>query len=58
MKGSVAASILFLVVGIIGFAGYVQNLITLFGMKEANGETIVRAIGVFVVPIGAIYGWF
>jgi len=43
---------------LLGAAGYIQNIIALFGMKEVNGEAIVRTIGVFMVPVGAIYGWF
>ena len=43
---------------LLALAGWVQNIITLFGMDAINGEAIVRAIGVFVFPIGAIYGWF
>ena len=38
--------------------GYIQNIVTLCGMNEVNGETAVRVIGIFMPLIGAIYGWF
>jgi hypothetical protein len=50
--------------GIIGLwvaavIGWIMNIFTLYHMSFANmtGELIVRIIGIFVAPIGAIMGY-
>jgi hypothetical protein len=56
--GTVAKIVVYIGFPLLALAGWVQNVIALFQMDAVNGETVVRAIGVFVFPIGAIYGWF
>ena len=45
---------------ILGFAyGWIANIITIIGMGEIlNGEGVIRIIGVFIAPLGAIMGYF
>jgi len=39
-------------------AGWVMNLITLFSMQGFSGELFLRIIGVFMIPVGGILGYF
>jgi hypothetical protein len=54
----------FIVVAIIlvwGFIGYVLNIVWLFGHGSLANVTInlvLRIIGIFVPPVGALAGWF
>ena len=38
--------------------GWGLNIIKIFGASTINGEVIVRGIGVFVAPFGAVLGYF
>jgi hypothetical protein len=41
------------------FIGWVMNIITLCHMGSGHvGELIVRVVGIFVAPVGAVAGWF
>ena len=37
-----------------------MNIITLchMGLSPLTGEAIVRAIGIFIAPVGGVAGWF
>jgi hypothetical protein len=37
--------------------GYIQNIITLFGMGEFCGEMVIRSIGVLFFPAGIVLGF-
>lgn len=37
--------------------GWVMNVIELFHATGIDGETILRGIGVFVVPLGGVMGY-
>lgn len=44
-----------------GFIGWVMNIVTVFNsgpIAEWTATTLVRIIGIFVAPIGAVLGWF
>lgn len=44
-----------------GFIGWVMNIVTIFHsgpIAEWTATTVVRIIGIFVAPIGAVLGWF
>lgn len=43
-----------------GILGWGLNLITIFksDFSVITGSLVVRIIGVFIAPIGAIMGWF
>mgnify|MGYP001615596245 CR=1 FL=1 len=44
---------------IAAFTGWVMNIITLCHMGSGHvGELIVRVVGIFVAPVGAVAGWF
>ena len=57
-RSGLIAFLVALVVGILGVVGWVQNIVTLFSLKEINGEAVLRTIGVFMAPVGAVLGWF
>lgn len=48
----------FLIAIVLAIIGWVMNIITLFSLTEINVEFVLRIIGIFMFPIGAIYGWF
>lgn len=53
-----ALAIVFAVGG--GIIGWVLNIIQLFTLAAAgtiNGMFILKAIGIFVAPLGAVLGW-
>lgn len=41
-------------------SGWIMNIVHLVGLDAfvLNGENIIRVIGIFIAPIGAIMGWF
>jgi hypothetical protein len=51
---------LFLVIMILGVWGWVQNLATVWNgsFTPLTGEMIIRVIGIFFGPLGAILGYF
>ena len=60
-NGFGVTAMLILVVGLV--YGYISNIIKIFGLfgQEFNTvavELIIRGIGVFVAPFGAIAGYF
>lgn len=40
--------------------GWVMNIIALVHLESVDhlGEVIIRVIGIFIAPLGAIMGWF
>ena len=40
--------------------GYILNIVKIIGLigREISAEIVVRCVGVFFVPMGAIAGWF
>jgi hypothetical protein len=38
--------------------GWVMNVMAVWNSTGLDGETIVRAIAIFIWPIGCIIGWF
>lgn len=51
--------LLLMVVFFAGFAGWVFNLHAIFTGFDAmqTNEQIIRIIGIFIAPIGAVVGW-
>lgn len=41
----------------LGLVGWVLNIAKIMHMEVLNGFAIVRAIGVFIAPLGAILGY-
>lgn len=56
-KFSVGVFIVWLVVGIFGMIGWIMNIAKLFG-AESIFIAVIRVIGIFVPPAGAVLGWF
>jgi uncharacterized membrane protein len=38
--------------------GWVSNIFTLFNLDAFSGEMVLRVVGIFLAPIGAILGFF
>lgn len=49
-----------LILGVAGVGGWIANIVKLTGMSldPLTGLLVVRAIGVFIPPVGAIVGYF
>ena len=43
---------------VLSIVGWGLNIIKLLGADTLNGEFVVRVIGVFAAPFGAILGYF
>lgn len=56
--GWVGGVIAFFIFGLF-VAGWVMNIIEIFGsdFSQITGMLVIRVIGVFLAPIGAIVGW-
>lgn len=57
MKLYGVAAIAFFSLWIAAIAGWIMNIVEMFGDITTN-ELIIRAIGIFVAPAGALMGWF
>lgn len=57
MKLYGVAGIAFFSLWIAVIAGWIMNIVEMFGDITTN-ELIIRAIGIFVAPAGALMGWF
>lgn len=42
---------------VVGFCGWVANIVKLVGADVFSGMEIARAIGIFVAPLGAVLGF-
>ena len=47
----------FLAVVVAAIGGWIANIVKLFGYPTLDGEAILRIIGVFAAPLGAILGY-
>lgn len=59
-KWAFAFSIFIIAVGIATAIGWALNVIKFIALigGEITAELVVRGVGVFVAPLGAILGWF
>lgn len=61
MKRNDAAYLFFLIVGcvlfVIGTIGWVLNIFVVANSNEITGMLIVRVVGIFIAPLGAILGF-
>lgn len=57
--GSIFGILAFLTVVCLAIAGWVMNIVAIFHIanEPIAGMFIIRCIGVFVAPLGAILGW-
>jgi len=58
-RGFTIIEVIFALVAVLGFGGWVANIVKLVGMDFAaiTGMLIVRAIGIIVAPLGAVMGY-
>jgi hypothetical protein len=51
---------LFLVITVLAFWGWIQNLVLVWNgsFTPLTGEMVLRTIGIFLSPLGAILGYF
>jgi hypothetical protein len=44
----------------VAITGWVMNLVTIFNSDFGNitGVLVLRVVGIFLAPIGAVLGWF
>lgn len=47
-----------LIAMVLGFIGWLMNIVKLIQADAFTGLEVGRAIGIFLAPIGAILGWF
>jgi hypothetical protein len=40
------------------FIGWVSNIISLFNLDTFSGELVIRVVGIFLAPLGAVLGFF
>lgn len=52
--------LIWLVICLVGFGGWVANIVKLAGMDFASvtAMLVLRAIGIIVAPLGAVLGFF
>lgn len=55
--GALVSGFIFMILVAIG---WVMNIIALIHLESIDhlGEVIIRFIGIFIAPIGAVMGWF
>lgn len=53
------ATIFYMFLVIAGIAGWVLNIIQIFNanFSAVDGELVLRVIGIFVAPLGAVLGY-
>lgn len=57
-KVGVALFLTVLIAMVLGFIGWLMNIVKLIQADAFTGLEVGRAIGIFLAPIGAILGWF
>ncbi len=58
MSKDLLAVLIWIALVILSVVGWGLNIIKLLGADTLNGEVVVRTIGVFAAPFGAILGYF
>lgn len=58
-RGYTLSEIIFVLVILAGGIGWIWNIVKLAGMglDPITGMLIVRAVGIFVFPVGMVVGW-
>jgi len=51
--------IIIIVLWLAGFAGWLMNIVQIFEMSDMviSAMFIIKCIGIFVAPLGAVLGW-
>ena len=60
MKAAAAVLLTYAIIAVLAIIGWVMNIVAIFGLdfSHVSAEMVIRIIGIFVAPIGAVYGWF
>jgi hypothetical protein len=56
--GSAFFGMFMVVLSLLGIGGWVNNIVTLFGLEGISGEMVLRVAGIFIAPLGAVLGYF
>ena len=58
--GNAITAVIVILIGAVLVGGWVWNIVKLIGMTldPITGLLIVRAIGIFIPPVGAVVGYF
>jgi len=59
-KGSAISEAIVLLIFVLGAGGWIANIVKMFyqASEPLTGMIVMRAIGVFVFPMGAVLGYF
>ena len=59
MKMTLGALALWFVILLAGAIGWIMNIIAIFrdGVTPVTGEVVLRIVGIFMIPLGAILGY-
>ena len=59
-NAGVGAAIFVLTLWLAAIGGWIANIVKLIGMinDPVTGMMMLRAVGIFAAPLGAILGWF
>lgn len=51
--------LLLVTVFVLGLAGWVMNIMTIAGssFNDLTGLLVLRVVGIFIAPMGAVLGW-
>ena len=55
----ISAGVLAIITILLGLIGWVRNIIQLFTatFHPLTGEIVLKIVGIFIAPLGAIMGW-
>lgn len=56
--GNVFLGMFLVFISLLGVGGWVNNIVTLFGLDGMSGELLLRVAGIFIAPLGAVLGYF
>jgi len=58
MFKSIIGTIILFLIGIFGLIGWILNIISIFNTENIlSGVFVIRAIGVFMAPLGSVMGY-
>ena len=59
-KGFTSSELIVVIVLLIGIVGWIMNIVAIAhaNINEISGLLILRIIGIFVAPLGAVLGYF
>lgn len=57
--GGIVALLIYLALVVTSISGWVMNIITIAGSSfdSITGILVLRVVGIFIAPLGAVLGW-